>query len=305
MGNYIKQRAMQKQATGGQPPVNMANGFSGGRGPINNRGGHGNLNYGGGSGRIPPHHQNPDPYFYPLFPDRSGANGVGSGSSNSIVNQNNGIGGGSGSSFIPYQQTTGTGNTTSVAVNNGGGGGNHPLFGGNSGNNSGNSVSSSGSSSASSTTSNPWSFGDADAELFLQDILTVGLNSSASNNKSNHSNNKLDLGFGSGSVHTHCGSDNIQVESNNSFGLGNFHFGGSGNNGTLMSNNIHFGNSSGNMGTNSLFGLDACTDSFGNSSGNGTKPEHHHRSPQGSPASGNSGNNGSSEKYQQRVLVAN
>merc|ERR1712001_702726 len=28
--NYIKQRAMQKQATGGQPPVNMANGFSGG-----------------------------------------------------------------------------------------------------------------------------------------------------------------------------------------------------------------------------------------------------------------------------------
>lgn len=101
----------------------------------------------------------------------------------------------------------------------------------------------------------------------------------------------------------HCGSDN--VESNNSFGLGNFHFGGSGNNGTLMSNNIHFGNSSGNMGTNSLFGLDACTDSFGNSSGNGTKPEHHHRSPQGSPASGNSGNNGSSEKYQQRVLVAN
>ena len=32
--NYIKQRAMQKQATGGQPPVNMANGFSGGRGPI-------------------------------------------------------------------------------------------------------------------------------------------------------------------------------------------------------------------------------------------------------------------------------
>ena len=100
----------------------------------------------------------------------------------------------------------------------------------------------------------------------------------------------------------HCGSDNIQVESNNSFGLGNFHFGGSGNNGTLTSNN-HFGNST-NMGTNSLFGLDACTDSFGNSSG-GTKPEHHHRSPQGSPASGNSGNNGSSEKYQQRVLVAN
>merc|ERR1719411_1480208 len=66
--NYIKQRAMQTQATGGQPPANMANGFSGGRGPINNRGGHGNLNYGGGSGRIPPHHQNPDPYFYPLFP---------------------------------------------------------------------------------------------------------------------------------------------------------------------------------------------------------------------------------------------
>ena len=193
------------------PPNNMANGFGpqsgGGRGPpMNNRGAggvsHGNLNYGGGSGRIPPHQQNPDPYFYPLFPDRSGANGVGSGSSNSIVNQNNGIGGGSGSSFIPYQQTTGTGNTTSVAVNNGGGGGNHPLFGGNSGNNSGNSVSSSGSSSASSTTSNPWSFGDADAELFLQDILTVGLNSSASNNKSNHSNNKLDLGFGSGSVHS-------------------------------------------------------------------------------------------------------
>merc|ERR1712038_1413192 len=225
MGNYIKQRAMQKQATGGQPPVNMANGFSGGRGPINNRGGHGNLNYGGGSGRIPPHHQNPDPYFYPLFPDRSGANGVGSGSSNSIVNQNNGIGGGSGSSFIPYQQTTGTGNTTSVAVNNGGGGGNHPLFGGNSGNNSGNSVSSSGSSSASSTTSNPWSFGDADAELFLQDILTVGLNSTT-NNKTH---NKLDLGFNNG-------------ESNNSFGLGNFHFGSNG------TSNI------GSNGTNSFFG---------------------------------------------------
>jgi protein Tob/BTG len=329
--NYIKQRAMQKQATGPPtvgvpvgvpgpgnapppvvPPTNMANGFGqsgGGRGPpMNNRGAggpasHGNLNYGGGSGRIPPHQQNPDPYFYPLFPDRSGANGQ------TVVNQNNGVGGGGGSGFIPYQQTTGTGNTTAVpAVNNGGG---NPLFGGgNSVNNSGNSVSSSGSSSASSTTSNPWSFGDADAELFLQDILTVGLNSSTSNNKSNHSNNKLDLGFGSGSVHTHCGSDNtnVQVESNNSFGLGNFHFGGSGNNGTLMSNN-HFGNSTTNMvGTNSLFGLDACTDSFGNSSGNGSlKPEHHHRSPQGSPASGNvSGNNGSSEqKYQQRVLVAN
>ena len=229
---------MQKQATGGQPPANMANGFSGGRGPINNRGGHGNLNYGGGSGRIPPHHQNPDPYFYPLFPDRS--NGGGNGAQVTGNNQNGGFG---------YQ---GSGNKGGV-----------PAFG-----SSGGSGSSSGSSSASSTTSNPWSFGDADAELFLQDILTVGLNSTT-NNKTH---NKLDLGFNNG-------------ESNNSFGLGNFHFGSNG------TSNI------GSNGTNSFFG--GLEDSFGN---HGTKPSE--RSPQGSPAGGNSGSN-SSEKYQQRVLVAN
>ena len=35
----------------------------------------GNLNYGGGSGRIPPHQNAQDPYFYPLFPDRGQSGG--------------------------------------------------------------------------------------------------------------------------------------------------------------------------------------------------------------------------------------
>ena len=248
--NYIKQRAMQKQATAGGPPggsapTNMPNGFvggGGGRGPMNNRGGnggHGNLNYGGGSGRIPPHQQNPDPYFYPLFPDRTGGGG----------NQNNGGFG---------YQTTGGGNGTSSS-----GSAAIPAFG--------SSGSSSGSSSASSTTSNPWSFGDADAELFLQDILTVGLNSS----KTHTTNNKLDLGFSNNG------------ESNNSFGLGNFHFGSNG----TSSNFVGSTN-----GSSSFFGLE---DSFGNGV---AKPI---RSPQGSPAGENATGTNSSEKYQQRVLVAN
>ncbi len=63
---------------------NKVNGFhshhnsGGSSGNSGNAGPSGNLNYGGGSGRIPPHQQNQDPYFYPLFPDRSNQGNNGS-----------------------------------------------------------------------------------------------------------------------------------------------------------------------------------------------------------------------------------
>ena len=134
-----------------------------------NRGFHGgNLNYGGGSGRIPPH-QNQDPYFYPLFPDR-GQNG----SSNFFFffqqQQPQQI-------QQPHQQSQ---PQTLLGCNN---------------SSSTSSGSSSASSSASSSGSNPWSFGDADAELFLQDILTVGLSSKAGQSKFQDFGANSDLGL--------------------------------------------------------------------------------------------------------------
>ena len=126
-----------------------------------NRGFHGgNLNYGGGSGRIPPH-QNQDPYFYPLFPDRSG--GQQNGSNN----------------FFPSQQQQ---QQQPQQIQS------QPTSSSSSG-------SSSASSSASSSGSNPWSFGDADAELFLQDILTVGLSSKAGQSKFQDFGANSDLGL--------------------------------------------------------------------------------------------------------------
>ena len=134
-----------------------------------NRGfmGGGNLNYGGGSGRIPPH-QNQDPYFYPLFPDRQGQNG----SSNFFPGQQG---------HQPQQQPTHHQQSQPQT-----------LLGCSSSSSSG---SSSASSSASSSGSNPWSFGDADAELFLQDILTVGLSSKAGQSKFQDFGTNSDLGL--------------------------------------------------------------------------------------------------------------
>lgn len=190
--NYIKQRAMQKQ---GSMPVNTTtavqqgqnsgsqHGFmpisapstntNGFRSQNSNRNGFhshhnsggNNLNYGGGSGRIPPHQSQQDPYFYPLFPDRGGQNFYSSGQ--------------------PTQgQQQPQGQPATAATSSG----------------------SSSASSSSSSSSNPWSFGDADAELFLQDILTVGLNSGKSGNLFNNDFNYGNSGSNSSSFGSNSSS---------------------------------------------------------------------------------------------------
>jgi len=289
--NYIKQRAMQKQGGTGpqqppvpvqpqpqQPSVSANTNSSSALMPIgnptaapasvvqssgnagyqrnnfnnSNRGFHGgNLNYGGGSGRIPPH-QNQDPYFYPLFPDR-GQNG----SSNFFPSQQQ-----QQPQQIqqPHQQSQ---PQTLLGCNN---------------SSSSSSGSSSASSSASSSGSNPWSFGDADAELFLQDILTVGLSSKAGQSKFQDFGGNSDLGLSGISMLNNLG------------GLGSFGLNGSGNHA-----------SSGHTG--SLFGLDESGNSGVVNGSGGVVNNGSMKSSNGS--SNASGSTNSQQQPQQRVLVAN
>ena len=170
----------------------------------------GNLNYGGGSGRIPPHqHQSQDPYFYPLFPDRGQSNvgGVSNGSTNYYQNPQHGPQGHQGGLM-----STGSSSESSSAS----------------------------SSSSSSSTTNPWSFVDGDAELFLQDILTVGLTSS---------------GAGNGKT---AGSTVPPRTSNGS---------GSGGTGSNLFNEYSSFNDLGNIGSNSL---NSGSSSFGSNSSGGS-----------------------------------
>ena len=307
--NYIKQRAMQKQSSIVNAPLASPNGppapptvanilpigntstaaavnghFNGrnnynnsnnGRSPaasIPNGGsyghhGGGNLNYGGGSGRIQ-HQPQHDPYFYPLFPDR------GQPPQQQQQQQQNGYPGYHGGQQQQQQQQQ------SMFPSPGSGG-------------------SSGSSSSSSTSSNnPWSFGDADADLFLQDILTVGLNSKAVN-RANNLFNEYDFGMNSGA--SSAGSSSSS--SNSSLGLGmlnglggfgglNNHGGGMGlNNGLPGGNNSSFFNGLedlGNVGGKNVGGL------VGPAS-----------SSTSVTASNNATSNASNGGNQQRVLVAN
>ena len=170
----------------------------------------GNLNYGGGSGRIPPHqHQSQDPYFYPLFPDRGQSNvgGVSNGSTNYYQNPQHGPQGHQGGLM-----STGSSSESSSAS----------------------------SSSSSSSTTNPWSFVDGDAELFLQDILTVGLTSSGAGNGKTGSTVPARNGSGSGG-----GSSNLFNEYSSFNDLGNI-----GSN-SLNSGSSSFGSNSSGGSTNS------------------------------------------------------
>ena len=202
--NYIKARAMQKQNScpNGIPISNMAGGSinvgnfrnSGLRNPSggsNNCGNNTsssntstgfynhhqqhNLNLGGmNCGRQQQQQQqqqqgSPDPFFYPLFPDR-----------NPNMISSNGL--------SPSSSTSSSSSSCSMLFNgfgNGAGSGNASL-------------SSSGSSSASSISSNPWSYTDTDADSFLQDILNVGLNASPKQRGGLYASGDQ-FGFGNGS----------------------------------------------------------------------------------------------------------
>ena len=177
--NYIKQRAMQKQSScpnNGIPINNMSampignghfrnsgyrntSGGNGGSGSATTNGSSGfynhhqqqNLNLATGGincGRMPTQQQqqqsSPDPFFYPLFPDR-----------NPNLITSNGL--------SPSSSSSSSSSSCSMLFNGMGGNG---------------SLSSSGSSSASSISSNPWSYTETDTDTFLQDILNVGLNAS-------------------------------------------------------------------------------------------------------------------------------
>ena len=357
--NYIKQRALQKQGsqmtgsttaplvnngsgvapTNGGGPILMptANNFTrnnvGGNGanfnnsnnrPIVNNGFHShhnsggsgtgsntsnipvstssNLNYGGGSGRIPPHQGQPqDPFFYPLFPDRGQNTGC-----NNSNNSSNG-----GGNFYPQQPQPHQPHQQP------------PLFSNGSTGSTGSSSSASSSSSTSSTT-NPWSFGDADAELFLQDILTVGLNSKTGQRSGNNplfndftnggsfndyggcggslgggSLNSGSSSFGSNSSSTSLGLSTL----NNLGGLGTFGGLGSGQNG---------GNGGSGVNMFSMLGCDAMdpVDQVANGqsevvSGQKMASTASAASPGNNGVTGNTSSPSEPQKYQQRVLVAN
>jgi hypothetical protein len=193
--NYIKQRAMQKQNScptgipvsnmgGGNMPVGTNGHFrnsafrntSGERSNNANNGFYNqqqqqqqNLNLGTGGincGRMQQQQQqgSPDPFFYPLFPDRN---------PNQI--STNGL--------SPSSSSSSSSSSCSMLFNGGIGSG---------------SLSSSGSSSASSISSNPWSYTETDTDSFLQDILNVGLNASPKQNQRGgfYSSNDQ-FGFGS------------------------------------------------------------------------------------------------------------
>jgi hypothetical protein len=100
--------------------------------------------------------------------------------------------------------------------------------------------SSASSSSSSSSTTNPWSFVDGDAELFLQDILTVGLTSSGAGNGKTGSTVPARNGSGSGG-----GSSNLFNEYSSFNDLGNI-----GSN-SLNSGSSSFGSNSSGGSTNS------------------------------------------------------
>lgn len=246
--NYIKQRAMQKQGSMQNNPVGAAvvsqqpanpvapqastsNGFinssnastqrtNSNRQLSTNGGFHshhnsGNLNYGGGSGRIPPHQNSQDPYFYPLFPDRGSNQGGGQQQSNNVY----------------YQQ--------------------QQQFGGSSGS------SSASSSSSLSSSSNPWSFGDADAELFLQDILTVGLQKSSAGNAAmspssknlfnDYSSFNNDFGSIGSSSFGSNGSSSLGLSMLNNLGMGSA--GGSGSSSTFNGASLFANAATGSSGT--------------------------------------------------------
>ncbi|TRY68534.1 hypothetical protein TCAL_01411 [Tigriopus californicus] len=174
--NYIKQRALQKQNSVGSQynstpmRINGAVGNNAGFRPLTNSSSNGffnhpsqqpshhsqvsppthphsanNMNFGNSRNNI---NSNPDSYFFPLFPDRSGSGGNSSGSGSSNGSINNTIGS-TPSAF--HQQNS---------------------FGGSSANSSG---------LTQNRSNNPWSSGmDSDTEAILQDILSVGLSSKPS-----------------------------------------------------------------------------------------------------------------------------
>lgn len=190
--NYIKARAMQKQNScpNGMPINNLAgtintgnfrnSGFrnpSGGGSSNCSNGFYNhqqlnNLNLASGSincGRPQQQQQqqqgSPDPFFYPLFPDR-----------NPAATSSNGL--------SPSSSTSSSSSSCSM------------LFNGAA--NGSSSLSSSGSSSASSISSNPWSYTETDTDTFLQDILNVGLNTSPKQNHRGFYASGEHFGFGSG-----------------------------------------------------------------------------------------------------------
>lgn len=180
---------------------------------------------------------------------------------------------------------------------------------GNAGSLSNGSGSSTGSSSASSTSSNnPWSYVDADAETFLQDILSAGFSSnkqsrsmysdfSTNSDSSNitSANNCSSHGFGvnnGGGINSPPGN----IGGNNSLGLsGNFSAFGNLNSGT--SNNTH-----NSLNGGGLFGS-PLDETVGGS--NIKMMDRVGSNPMSPGSGGQSVGATNNEKYQHRVLVAN
>ena len=184
----------------------------------------------------------PDSFFYPLFPDR--------GRQQSLQQQPNQHMGNPSSLSTMMNSSSSSIGQTSPSIFHQGGTNNGSLSSGGS---------STGSSSASSTSSNnPWSYADADAETFLQDILSMGVSSnkqgrnmysdfstSAEGNNFTGGSNASSNGFGfnnTGNVNSPPGN----IGSNNSLGLSG-NFGTLGNLNGGGSNNSHNGWNSGGL----------------------------------------------------------